>query len=286
MRFNIIKLRIMKTSQFILGTIAAGAMLSIAACTAPTSPDNSLAFNRLEVSEAYRLENSAEGYGADSDLVIACRADLLLPEALFGHDAKALQDTILLRTFGKANVAAENRTQTIRDYFKSYVEEEGYPVEIVSTADCDSDDFFNKFDGYTGINVEPMTITTKVLSFQMTASAYAPRAAHGMYSTSYVNYDLVNGKVVDLADLITASGIAKLPDMLKQRARNMQNTIGPTELTGLPAGDNFFINSDNEFVFAYQPYEIASYAQGEIRIPVPAYLIADYLTPQAKALLF
>ncbi|MDE6158420.1 MAG: RsiV family protein [Muribaculaceae bacterium] len=60
---------------------------------------------------------------------------------------------------------------------------------------------------------------------------------------------------------------------------------GTTDINALPGDDNFYLTPDGNIIFAYQPYEVASYAQGEIQIPIPAYMISQYLTPEAQELL-
>ena len=42
----------------------------------------------------------------------------------------------------------------------------------------------------------------------------------------------------------------------------MEASIGSTDITEIPCGGNFYLTPDGEIVFSYQPYEVASYAQG------------------------
>lgn len=87
------------------------------------------------------------------------------------------------------------------------------------------------------------------------------------------------------AIFLPVKGLEKLPSLLRQTATSMRGSIGQTDLTALPADDNFCVNGDGEIVFVYQPYEIASYAQGIIRIPGGAYILSDYFTPYGNKLL-
>ena len=61
----------------------------------------------------------------------------------------------------------------------------------------------------------------------------------------------------------------------------MADKIVTTTITDLPCDNNFYISSEGEIVFSYQPYEVASYAQGIIDIPFYPYELVSYMTPYA-----
>ncbi|MDE6135039.1 MAG: RsiV family protein [Muribaculaceae bacterium] len=276
----------MKSRNLLSIAFAAACLAGAVGCSERSDTGNeTLAFRQTQVTEAFRLLGSAEAYQSDSDMVIACRADLLLPVDLLGQNASALQDTILSRLLGTTVTDPERRQAEIGDYFRKYASEEGYGIEDVPVADADSADFFTRYNGYVSVTADPLNVSPDLLVYRLVAAYYTPGAAHGMYSTAYVNYDLATGKVLELADLVCPEGLDRLPAILKDRAKVLQPVIGPTSLSALPGGDNYYISTDNELVFAYQPYEIASYAQGEVKISVQPYLLYDYLTPLGRQVL-
>ena len=67
--------------------------------------------------------------------------------------------------------------------------------------------------------------------------------------------------------------------MLRQRATQLAPAIGPTDIQSLPSMGNFYISLDDALVFVYQPYEVASYAQGSIAISFYPYQLTELLTP-------
>ena len=275
----------MKKSSISLLVIAALAA-SFAACdSADKYASNSIAFNRVEAEQAYRLVGSAEAYETDADLSYGCKADLLMPTALYGQPVETLQDSILQAAFGKYG---SNHSDVIAQALKA--EAADLDHTLADTVMPDSvvsqyPNFLTRFDGFSSVEGDLETLTPKILSYAVTFSNYLPRAAHGMYGTRYINYDLTEGKIISLKDLFTAEGLAALPDAIRTAAKQMKETIGVTDITGLPAQDNFYITAGSEVVFAYQPYEVASYAQGEIQIPIPAYLLYDSLTPTGLRIL-
>jgi len=255
------------------------ALLSLVGCTKPAEntviDTQTLSFTRVNTSANYRLIGSAKDYESQADLTFDCKADLLMPTAVFGHDVAALQDAILKQAF---DTVGTDHNALIKDVFHSKVAELGYALADTVVAD-------SGYDGLYNVDGSVEALTTNVLSYAVTVSYYTPRAAHGMYSTFYVNYDVENGKVFNINDIFTAEGLEKLPDMLKTAAKDLSGFIGPTQIEGIPQDGNFCISANGDIVFVYQPYEVASYAQGEISIPVAPYVLSSYLTTYGNKLL-
>lgn len=259
-------------------TAAAGIILAFATTSCDKAKeyvDNSIAFNTLSQEKTYILKGSKTAYDVDSDLTYSCEARMLMPTALCGHNVDSLQDAILKVAF---DTVATQHSQLIDSAFYNEAKAIGYtPVDTVMPV--------GNTDGTFIVEGDVASLSSKIMSYSITSSNYMPYAAHGMYETYYINYDLANGRIFTLFDLFTNEGLAVLPDTLAQVAKSMRNYIGPTELTALPAKGNFYIDLRGDLIFVYQPYEIASYAQGIIEIPVPAYQLADFLTDYGRQLL-
>lgn len=97
--------------------------------------------------------------------------------------------------------------------------------------------------------------------------------AHGNYGTQLMTYDIKNKKVVTLNDLFKSNYKTALNAALLRSARRYLG-IKPNEsleghLFAKPEpNDNFMVNKKG-ILFNYTPYEIASFAQGEIQLFVP-----------------
>lgn len=113
--------------------------------------------------------------------------------------------------------------------------------------------------------------------------------AHGNYGSGFTNLDLKKRRVIDLKDILTAAGIKALPKLLEKNYK-LQNNI-PQEkslmeaglfVDTIPVNDNFII-TPGTIMFNYVPYEIASYADGEVKIYIPYNEISAYIKPDAKA---
>ncbi len=115
--------------------------------------------------------------------------------------------------------------------------------------------------------------------------------AHGNYGSGFYNYDLVHRKELSLSDLVTKAGIKALPKLLEKNYKLANGIPMEKSLTEaglfvdtIPVNDNFII-TPGTLMFNYVPYEIASYADGEVKIYIPIEEVKEYLKPQALELL-
>ena len=101
--------------------------------------------------------------------------------------------------------------------------------------------------------------------------------AHGNYGTTGASYDLRTGRRLRYDDIFLPAAKTQLPALLAQAVRPLVGLTAGEPLDQalfvkkMPVTPNVFLTPGG-VVFSYQPYEIASYAQGEIRVflPLPA----------------
>ncbi len=114
--------------------------------------------------------------------------------------------------------------------------------------------------------------------------------AHGNYGTGYTNLDLKRRRVLELDDIISKKDQPKLSNLLEkyykiERGYPQEKTLQEIGLflDTIPVNGNFAI-SPAGIMFDYVPYEISSYAEGEITISIPYEEISSYIKPEAKEL--
>jgi hypothetical protein len=114
---------------------------------------------------------------------------------------------------------------------------------------------------------------------------------HGEYGTLYTCIDLIHGRKLDIADVIdTLACFSQLQTLLEKKFRTAYNVkkeekIADYLLTDvIPVTDNFSLTSKG-ITFNYNPYEIGSYAMGEIRIYIPYKELNNCLKPEFKQLM-
>jgi hypothetical protein len=98
--------------------------------------------------------------------------------------------------------------------------------------------------------------------------------AHGNYGLTPASYDLRTGRRLRYDDIFRPAAAQQLPALLGQAVRPQLN-LKPGEsldkelfVSKMPITHNMYLTASGA-VFVYQPYEIASYAQGEIVVFVP-----------------
>jgi hypothetical protein len=105
--------------------------------------------------------------------------------------------------------------------------------------------------------------------------------AHGNYGSTFYCFDAQGRKQLRLSDVLTADS-ATLQPIVEQQFRK-QYRIKEGSLKGvlfeehLALNDNFYL-TDKGIGFLYNPYEVASYAQGQINVFVPFSAVKPYLT--------
>lgn len=259
--------------------IALSAML-IASCqkdNVATEPSDTISFMTISGQKIFSLEDTAQAFDRDCDISISDSAVILMPEVLYGFDVKPLRDTIMSLAF---DTICSNPAQAMTEYFTAAANELGYTaVEMPIDSVCDDVDI----DGYFVVKGYISNLTDRMLTYRIDRQNYYPGAAHGMQNVRYVTYDLLKGGILTLSDIFTHDGIERLPSLISRRAAKLVAQLGPTDITSLPVQGDFYISIDDQIVFVYQPYEVASYAQGIIQVPFYPYELSEYLTPEALA---
>lgn len=108
--------------------------------------------------------------------------------------------------------------------------------------------------------------------------------AHGMYGTSAATFDTRTGRRLRYDDIFRPGTHASLVALLDQAARRTFGLAPGASLEStffvrhVPVTRNVFLTSGGA-IFIYGPYEIAPYAQGEIRIFVPFSELRPLLKP-------
>lgn len=115
--------------------------------------------------------------------------------------------------------------------------------------------------------------------------------AHGFYSTSYIPVNLVTNKQILLKDVVTPQGQKQLRVLLEKYFRLQRGLSKTQPLTDgglfenkLEPNDNFHVTATG-ITFNYSPYEVASYADGEIEVFVPFSEMKAYLQPAFKTII-
>ena len=122
--------------------------------------------------------------------------------------------------------------------------------------------------------------TVKLLTIQEESYTYTG-GAHGNYGTTFYNFDIQNGKQIDLKDILQTDYESSLKAIAEPI---FQKTYLEEEMTSYAEAGFYFKNdqftlTDNFAItkeglkFVYNPYEIAPYVMGQQEILIPFNLI-------------
>jgi hypothetical protein len=166
------------------------------------------------------------------------------------------------------------------EYFKDYRKE---AKELADNRGSDDELYFLNYESYTNTRVRYNANDFVVIE----AMNYVySGGAHGNYGSGFYNYDVANQKVLKLNDILTADSTTLNKIALKffRSQYNIKNNEPLSKVTfedTLSLNDNFYINSKG-ISFLFNPYEIASYAQGQLEVFIPFEAVKNYLKPEFK----
>lgn len=124
----------------------------------------------------------------------------------------------------------------------------------------------------------------KLLSLAMLDYSYIG-GAHGNYGTTYLPLDLLHNKALTLKNILTTTGIRQLRPLLESSFRRDKHLTSTESLKSgglfenkIEPNDDFYVTGKG-LIFNYTPYEIASFADGEIQIMIDYKDLKAYLQP-------
>lgn len=262
-------------------TIPALAVAAIAAMTVSCSKSNDsevtnahIEFDTMRGSKLYVLDNTAQMFRSEADIAYHDSACIVMPTKIYGIDMSNLHDSIMKIAF---DTICPSMDDAMNHYFESVVADLGYKYYEAPDSVERTD-----WDGLTIVDGDVFNMTANVLTYRITNYSYSPGDAHGITTSDYITYDMRRGEILTLNDLFTPEGLEKLPALIRARAAELKSAIGPTDINALPAAGNFYITIDDNIVFIYQPYEVASFAQGTIGVPFYPYQLGDLMTEKGR----
>jgi len=165
----------------------------------------------------------------------------------------------------------------VKDYFK-FINENEEDKEMLS--------FQQNYEYQTVVSVKNFIddyLTLGLFDYSYTGGA------HPNYYTKYFNF--INKKEIKFNDLFSDT-IALKKKLIKslriQFDLNDKQTLEEQgffiDKNNLPLNDNYYFENDTMYV-VYNPYEIASYADGEITLKVPLFELSSIIKPEFKFLI-
>lgn len=111
------------------------------------------------------------------------------------------------------------------------------------------------------------------LSIVFTYWWYFKNAAHGMYNTSGIVFNKHSGKLVNLKHFVPDLNVKSLIKKINDNELNIYNQRNEIVTLAKPfeldrVSHSYYIDKDKTVYLIYQPYELASYADGNTYIKI------------------
>lgn len=130
--------------------------------------------------------------------------------------------------------------------------------------------------GYDASLLAATLVTPRVVVWEVEREGYPCLAAHGNHATYYVNYCIADGKIVSLNEMFRPNSDKKLAAIIRKEVAKMGVDLlcKPSEV---PVSSQFELTSDG-INFSYDPYEIAPYSEGTVKVHVSLGDLVDLLS--------
>ncbi|MCZ4222426.1 RsiV family protein [Pedobacter rhodius] len=186
-----------------------------------------------------------------------------------------------LKRISGINLGSLDRAMAFRKIADAYFAD--YKKEIAEQQKNGPDRGFLEWMNYTSNSQQSLAYNDNgLVVVNFLADAYTG-GAHGNYSSTLYCLDVMNKKQMVLSDVVKINSNT-LQTLLEKNLRKQYN-IKPQDKISTVLFDNFlkpnnnFYFNDNGLAFMYNPYEVASYAQGQIVVFIPFTELKPYLVP-------
>lgn len=228
-------------------------------------------FETYGKAHTYVLEGVKSDFVEDDDMSVCDSVALILPVTINDIDTKAFCDTIIWYALGQKDLTA---FEAIDKWLEETAAETGYKFHDTNVAP-------NLADGFEFVEGRIVNMTSDLLTYCIANSSMHPGAANGLYTLTYLNYSLKSNSIVRLSDLFTPEGLKALPEVIARQAEDNPRYAGELNIDSLPEDGNFFLSSEGEIVFSYQPMEVGPHSLGNVQIAFYPAELVDYMTPAA-----
>lgn len=214
----------------------------------------------------------------------ASKYSVVWPEKIGRTDFDALRDSLLNLTFGtdtpdSFDKATQQFMTTALDGLRDESDSTFTYKKVPYTEAYD-----NNRNNISIINSNVTLLTPDVLVVQVYNYEYRYGMAHGMQTERFLNYSIANHSLMTPENTFKPQNGTAILDLINAEARKRYPGEGTLFAEPIASFDNFQI-TEEEIVFVYQPYDVAPYSTGIVRVPVSQYDLYRFLTPEAiKAL--
>lgn len=281
----------------LLPAIATASLLALSLnCCSKSSSSHSSAEDSIAMADSLvselevdlKILSTAKSYAIKFDSVemkLAICSNIEWPEKISKYNISPLRDSLLTFCF------PDFKNFPVKVAMMKYCENidmTGFADETSSIVPLDKvypdsvNNYSIKLDGRV------VEISEKILTYQITETSYLGGAHPNLMSRSFT-YDLNNGKIITISDLIAPHKVDAFKTLVaKQLADQLELTPAALDdmllVKPLPISDIIYCTDGCIFIH-YNPYEILPHIYGTIDVQISALENESILTPYGRQLL-
>lgn len=263
----------MKKQYSTLLAVVLSACCIFVSCTDKMKKTGNLEFDRIQINKTAHLfgDTAKPGTNIIIDFTYVKKStDQSLKDSLNAY--------IIQACFGDKHVG-ENITEVADLYAQNYINEYRQDLEPMFLEDQKNKDneesIASWYSYYKGIESQVDLYERDLLVYRIDFNEYTG-GAHGMYTTSFLNFDLKNMRQLTLDDIFTGEYREILPDLLwnqlmfdhKVQTRAELEDLGYGSTGDLVSTENFYLGKEG-ITFYYNVYEFTPYVMGPVQITLP-----------------
>lgn len=252
------------------------AALAVESCNKKAS-DDTIEFETRVDSVGYMTPD----YFGDT-VYTAAKYSVVWPEKIGQQDFDAMRDSLLSLTFGSSKY--DNFDSAAKAFMIAGINELKHDGD--SLLDYKQVSYDAAYDAanrnFSTIATDVTLLTPKILVIQAYNYQYYYGQAHGMNTMRYLNYSLVDHKLLNSGNMFKSGNEKAILDLINASAKEHYPEEGALSADPIAYFDEFQITED-DIVFIYQPYDVAPYSTGVVRVPVSKYDLFRFFTPEANA---
>lgn len=275
----------------ICGILLTAATLVLTSCNSGnSSADNVPDSEHIAISDiGITIMDGSKSYkitSEDSDFYcfLTLSASIQWPYKIDVYNIRELQEEIIRRAFPDAK--SVNPVKVLKEYMDNPQSFELGDNSIAIDKVPDEPDL--TVDYYNNVRTQMLEIDDVLATFNVSATQYLG-GAHPNTVSSPFTYLLSDNQVVDNRFLFKNGYEQTLLNLLKETIAAQLNMseeeLSQALLNGFVLSECVYI-LDGMIVYHYNTYELLPYSYGAIDAQIPPYLMEEYLTDNAKALLY
>lgn len=239
-------------------------------CKNETKKETSLTFTEYSISEEIHLFGNENYPAFNLDIRIKLPEDKITYQGLKQAMMKSYFDSLYL----PQKSIDENLEALAHTHVSEY-------RAIEKELQLDSMDIGSSYNWEMIENNQILNHNEYFVSFMTEIFSYTG-GAHGNTIRNHYIFDLKNDKLLSAGDLLNLSKCEDIIDLQKKSAEKAGIILDDIFIGGFRCNNNFYL-IDEGFIFHYDQYEIASYADGPIDIFISFTEIAPFLLDEQLA---